>query len=351
MGFRRLGCLALLLALGVASACPVARDRAKTPPAVLSLLALGDTGEPPELWSELDPQTAVAEAMVTADRAHPVDALVLLGDNFYPEGLKESDVKERLRQNVVRPYCHFLALTPRGEGSLSEACRVPEAARHPLPLYVVLGNHDYKEKESPLLQRKLVPEYIESWRMPRGQAEVHELGEGVSLVLLNSMEVVLGESAQAFARQVARAKGPFRIVAAHHPLADPGHGFDRDYAREVASALREAGVPVQLALAGHEHNLQVLEATALPRLHVVAGSGSDRRELSPTEARRRFASDSLGFVRVDLVRGEPGAERLVVTVYEVAPPAPLRPNEPRAAARFAVDVEGRVEELSLDEGA
>jgi hypothetical protein len=348
MGSRSLGRLALLLALGAAPACAVAEERPATAPPVLSLLALGDTGEPPEMWSELDPQTAVAEAMVAADRAAPVDGVVLLGDNFYPEGLKESDVKERLRQNVVRPYCHFLALTPRGEGSLSEACRAPAAARNPVPLFVVLGNHDYKEKESPLLQRKLVPEYIASWRMPRGQAEVHELGEGVSLVLLNSMEVVHGESAQAFARQVARSKGPFRIVAAHHPLADPGHGFDRDYARDVAAALEEAGVPVQLALAGHEHNLQVLETPDLPRLHVVAGSGSDTRELSETGAQRHFASDSLGFARVDLVRDEPGSERLVVTLYEVASPTPLHPNEPVAAARFAVDREGGVTELPVE---
>jgi hypothetical protein len=308
---------------------------------------VGDTGSPPELWRELDPQTAVAEAMVAADRAAPVDGVVLLGDNFYPEGLKEDEVKDRLRQNVVRPYCHFLRLTTRGEGSLSEACREPEAARNPVPLFAVLGNHDYKEKESPLLQRKLVPEYIESWRMPRGQAEVHELGEGVSLVLLNSMEIVHGESARGLAQQIQRARGPFRVVAAHHPLADPGRGFDRDYAREVAAAIAEAGVPVQLFLSGHEHNLQVLETKALPRLHVVAGSGSDTRVVSDTEARRRFASESLGFARVDLVRGGEDGERLVVTVYEVPAPAPLRSSAPRPAARFSVDPAGRVRELPV----
>ena len=63
-----------------------------------------------------------------------------------------------------------------------------------------------------------------------------------------------------------------------------------------------ADAPVHLYLAGHRHNLQVIEGREPgPALHVIAGSGSNIRPVRIGYANRRFASERTGFVRVDLV--------------------------------------------------
>lgn len=333
-----------ILALALACGPP---ERAAPNGVRLSLLAVGDTGKPLDLIESLDPGRAVAAAMAAEDVRHPVDAVVLLGDNFYPDGLDEGEVKDRLRENLVGQFCHFVALTPRGEGSLREACPASRA-RHPVPLFAVLGNHDYGERESPELQRHRVPEYVASWDMPDGDAEVRELDGGVSLILVDSNRLARGEGERALQRALRRARGPWRVVAAHHPVLDAGSADGPRFERRIERLIERAGVTVHVWLAGHEHNLQALAGEAPgPALQVVAGSGSDVREISKTRARRLFAAASLGFARLDLeTRPEP---RLVATLLEV--PAPPRRAQARAAARFEVKLDGSVSELAQEPAA
>src|SRR5215472_2002649 len=119
--------LGALLA-AVAPACQGGEGSAPPLPghARASLLAVGDTGTPPQFASRLtSTQIAVARGMEAEDRRAPVHALVLLGDNFYYKGLQESELLLRVRENVVRPYCRFLALTaPRSE-EVASACGTP----------------------------------------------------------------------------------------------------------------------------------------------------------------------------------------------------------------------------------
>jgi predicted phosphodiesterase len=304
----------------------------------LSLLAVGDTGKPREFLDAFDPSLAVAAAMAAEDERSPVDAVVLLGDNFYPEGLEKRELKDRLRANVVGPFCHFVELTARGAGSLGDAC--PEAeARHPVPLFAVLGNHDYGRPESPDLQRKEVPEYVASWQMPSGDVEVRELAGGVSLILLDTNHVGRQDGDEAVVRALAGSRGPWRVMAAHHPILDVGGGYDRRFEKRMRKLLKRAGVPVHVYLAGHEHNLQAFVAEAPePALQLVAGSGSDLRPLDAGDPRRRYGSAAFGFVRLDAIEGaEP---RLVARLLEV--PAPPLPSRAREVARFEVDRSGAV---------
>lgn len=313
------------------------------PDTAFSLLAVGDTGKPREFLDAFDPSLAVATALAAEDERSPVDALVLLGDNFYPEGLAKDEVKDRLRANVVGPFCHFVALTTRGAGSLSEACPESEA-RHPVPLFAVLGNHDYGEPESPELQRKLVPRYVANWHTPEGGLEVRELEGGVSLILLDSNRIGRGEDDADAVRALARSRGPWRVIAAHHPLANAGRGHDPRFAKGMRRLLEQAGVSIHVWLAGHQHNLQAFVAGAgSPALQLIAGGGSDVREISEgADPTRRFASASLGFARIDAFDGED--LRLVASLFEV--PAPPLPSRPRLAARYEVRPAGAVREVA-----
>ncbi len=317
------------------------RPRVAAPaPGPLSLLVLGDTGQPVGgPLAVLRPQYQVARALVAEDESAEVHGLVLLGDNFYPDGVEEDELKDRMRANVVAPYCRFLTFTSRGRGSLEENCDVAVARRHPIPLYAVLGNHDYGERESPMLQKEVVPTYIESWRMP-DQVDLHELPGGVSLIPFQSMPLVRGENEGGLVRALRRSKGPFRILAAHHPIADPGNGHDPKYARRVRSAINQTGVPVHLFLGGHEHNLQVLAGDGKDdaALHVISGAGSDTRVVNPSSRERLFGAESLGFARVDRVEAA-GEPILRVTMFTVSSTPGLGR---KASAHFEVSLDGDV---------
>lgn len=313
-------------------------------PARVSLLAVGDTGaHHPWIPPGFSGQERVGRALAESDRHAPVDALLLLGDNFYPDGLRAAKFEERLRENVVGPYCRFVALTERGRARLGGACGPHSGGPPSGPLLAVLGNHDYNLRESPRLQRERVPEYVANWSVPRRLAAVTELGEGVSLVRVDTLRLVEGADPAPVGAALRRARGPWRILAAHHPMADPGGGgLDPNVRPAMARAVAAAGVPVQLYLAGHQHNLQVLTLPPpAPPLHVVSGAGSETRPLAPTRDDRRFGLDALGFARVDLVR-ESKSEALCVSIYALAAPPPFA--SARRTARWCVDAGGRVRE-------
>ncbi len=335
--------------------------REPLPPASLSLLAVGDTGAAPSEPRDVRTQLAVAKAMVAEDRARPVHGIVLLGDNFYDDGLRRDEIVPRLRVNLVRPYCHFLAL----DGPLSErvanACEVPAARRHPVPIYALLGNHDHRRRESPGLQRREVSRYVPGWRMAAESVGVHELGEGVSLIALDSTPLFdaprerLDESdaegaavrsaVGALSRALREARGPWRVLAAHHPVGKLGRGEEATryaaYRRRVGEAITASGVRLQLALSGHEHSLQILAPAApAPALQVIAGAGSNPRSIRDDAPSRRAGFEAAGFARVDLVgRGE-GARLVVSLVTLPGRTAAALGGSERVAARWSVDRDG-----------
>jgi len=336
--------LALAIALAAALACGAPELRE---PVALSLLALGDTGARPDDPPRVSAQLAVGAALAAEDRRLPVDALVLLGDHFYDAGLREDELVARVRANLVRPYCRFLALTAPRSPEVESACELPRGERHPVPLHAVLGNHDYMTPGSDMLQRESVPLFLANWQMPEPPAAVAELGHGVSLVLFDSDPVFRGAAPAELAPALRAARGPWRILVAHQPIAVVGTSERETYARFRALVLAEiaaAGVPVQLYLSGHEHNLQALVMQPpAPPLHIIAGGGSGGRSLHDANPQRRAGFAAAGYARIDLV-GDGERERLVVTLMRI-PAAALRVlGASRFAARFSVDRASRVRE-------
>jgi len=348
-GAMRFAALAAFLLLFLA----VCGAPAQAEPPQLSLLAVGDTGAPPDDARRYRTQLAVAAAMADADRADPVDALVLLGDNFYPAGLPRADLVARLRANIVRPYCRFLWLAGPRAPEVADACDLPPEARHPVPLCAMLGNHDYRSPEGPALEREALPLFLANWHLPLGAAAVYELGRGVSLVVFDSFPIFEGADGAPLAEALRESQGPWRILAAHHPVANRDRGGEAElharYRAVVLDAVAAAGVQVHLVLAGHEHNLQVLAMEPpAPPLHVIAGGGSGARSLKGPDPHRKAGFKRPGFARVDLVGdGSGGAPeaRLVASLYALPGfPRSLWSDRARLVARWSVDRAGRIAE-------
>jgi len=346
---RGFASLAVLLSAVAVPLAAEATGEAETP--LLSLLALGDTGARHALPSLREGQRSVARGLVAEDRRRPVNALVLLGDLFYPDGLRSGELTERVRDNVVVPYCHFAELRGSRSAEVADACRTTEAQRHPVPIFAVAGNHDHGSPGSVELERSAVPEFVSNWRMAGPVADVVELGSGVSLVLIDTPAVSHSGDFRAIAAALRRARGPWRIVAAHLPAAggDPEADAEWQSAQPPLEHFSLAEAPVQLYLAGHRHNLQVIEGRPPgPALHVIAGSGATIRPVQRLYANRRFALERTGFVRVDLV-GEGEAQRLVVSLFSTPRYPVVFWQAPKLVSRWAVSRRGRVEALPLSD--
>ncbi len=323
-----------------------------------SLIVTGDTGRSSAFAGLFEGQLAVAQAMTDEARRDPVDGLVLLGDIFYWHGLDREHLVERIRTNLVRPYCHFLDLTGPRSSEVIDACEdddSADAARAPVDVFAVLGNHDLELPGSVELMRDAVPEFLPGWRMSGTLAQVYEVAPGLSLILFESELAIDDEAAikRALREAVSSARGPWRILATHRPIATDDDGFPAagGYPGFVRAAIAESGESVQLVLAGHHHNLQVFEIGApTPSLHIGVGSGSrSTPPLARDHPDARFGALELGFARIDLVGSGGTEERLSVRLFET----PRWPwlayfRNTRLRAHFEVDRLGRVSERPLN---
>lgn len=346
--------LAFPAALALAAFAVTTRSSPATsgPPrarAGISLLALGDTGKPARWPALLDGQIVVADAVVREASRRPVDAVVLLGDNFYFRGLDEAHLVQRVRDNVVRPYCYFVDLAGPRSAEVTRSCAVAPALRHPVPLYAVLGNHDLELPQSAALESSGVHDFVANWTLPRSSVAAVELPGGVSLILADSTTLQRSGDPVPLRDALLRARGPWRVIVAHHPI-----GTSDDPARWgelVHAAIAGAGVPVQLFLAGHQHSLQVIDLHAPdePGLVVVAGGGSSTRRERSGSPGRRFLSASFGFARIDFVGG-PTAGRAYVTLDRTSRLRWLLGLGAEQVARWSVDAGGGARNEALAAG-
>jgi hypothetical protein len=281
----------------------------------LSLLVLGDWGRHTKDGSTPRKQLRVAEELAAEDRRAPADALVFVGDNFYPHGLEASELELRLRANLVAPYCHFVELTELGASTLGSACDEPEARRHRLPLWVVLGNHDHTSRASVELERRAVPDYVANWRLLGLPVETLELPQGVSLVFYDSTALRAPSGAgdlPLLTKALRDSRGPWRILVAHHPI-----DF-KDISRGIERAIADSGVRPQLLLVGHIHDLRAGTLDPpLPALQLISGGGGGNESNHNALPNELWRLASTGFARVDLV-GDGDRAHLRLRVFAVS---------------------------------
>lgn len=302
-----------------------------------SLLALGDTGKRrPFGWTSWG-QLAVGQSLAQHHREHPADAILLLGDNFYPDGLEAHELEARIAANLVRPYCPLLALDGACSPAVADACGTRSAERRPVPWLVLLGNHDHDSAESPELQRDRVPCYLPGWDLPRESVALSQLAEGVDLVRYDASELARSGDYAPLERALVRSRGPWRLLAGHVPLVED------DHARAVLEAVRRSGVAVQIHLAGHEHLLELAASPGPVAARIVSGAGSEAREprYGHGEAAVLFRESRLGFVELRWPRG--GQSERVAIDFLAAARWPVEAwSQPELRARFWIDREGRV---------
>lgn len=296
-----------------------------------SLLAVGDTGAKPwRIARARQVNARVARALTAEDLRAPADVLVLLGDNFYPDGLRREELEARVRGNLAEPFCRFLPAP-------DVACPMPSRAARVL---AVLGNHDHESPESPSLQRHAIPRMLPSWSVPERPVQSIEVGGGVSLVLYDAHELAAAGSFAPLVEAVRASPGPWRIVVGHHPLTLRESDV---LGRAARAALAGVDAPLHLHLAGHRHYLELARADRPPFLQAIAGSGSNVRPLKEPLEGSFFQLAQPGFARVDLVRGADG-DRLVVSLFALSGHRRLGGARAEVVARGSVGLEGGARE-------
>ena len=194
----------------------------------------GDVGEPGGRAAK------TGEAIARAGRDRQYDALLLLGDNVYPNG-----DPARLEERVFRPFAPVLSTGAE--------------------LLAILGNHDVKANHADAQMRAL--------GMP-GRWWSRRVGE-MLIVGLDSNEPDNPVQRAWLARTLAASDAPWKVVALHHPPYSSGYQGSDKAARQSFSPLFER-YGVQLVLSGHEHDYERTKPID-GVTYVVSGAGSNTR--------------------------------------------------------------------------
>jgi hypothetical protein len=263
----------------VAVAPPPALARADE----LRFVAIGDAGK------GNDVQARVAAGVARACGALGCDFLVLLGDNLYPSG-PDSASDPRLDERIADPYA--------GIG---------------VPLYLVLGNHDYGNG----LQRERADAEI-AWAAGRDGVElpanlwVSDVGPARIVGLDTNAALQFGSGFQRrwLQEQLAGSGARWNVVLGHHPYRSDGpHGNAGEYeglpfvpwlSGTALRRLFDAGLcgGADLYLAGHDHTRQLLDACGVTL--VVSGTGASGTRIVDRGNHPRFATAAPGAVWLSL---------------------------------------------------
>ena len=263
-------------------------ERVVTMPAATTvrLALVGDAGADAETDG---PPVKMERLRAALEGAGALDGIFILGDNFYPCGLETQEDWE-----IWEPL-----------------------ARLGVPLFPVLGNHDYgcSSTHDPCAQVEPGPPSVGGiravWRFPALNYGV--AWEGIGTVAFVDTHPIArggvppGEAARFISSVFDDAPNPWRIVAGHHVYYSSGvHGSTAESGalkrlRRILDPAREEGVA--LFVSGHDHHLELIRRGE--SMFVISGSGSKVRGGGLTRAPGSlFRAVEYGFVILELTRDE-----------------------------------------------
>ena len=244
----------------------------------LRLFATGDTG------TGQPPQMEVAAAMAARCATHPADGLLLLGDIFYMRGIAGLD----------DPLWQTRLEEPYGQGALGS-----------VPIYPVLGNHDYRGDLQAMLDHST---RSPRWHMPNRFYSV-TFGDVVKLIAFDTgfTDVWFREDGGALDFLLRELKKPTEarwvVVMGHTPLAAAsprGWSYSGFYFGRFMRWL--VGRRAHLWLNAHAHHL---EHRPLPGegLHCfISGAGGGRLHSVRNDPRSSYVRSEGGFLELHFTR-------------------------------------------------
>jgi len=207
-------------------------------------------------------QRHVAAGLAARARRTPPDFLLLLGDNFYPDGVASID-------------------DPQWRTAFEEPYADPALAR---PFYVVLGNHDHHGDVQAQIDygaghpRWILPAPWYEFRVALPGGATADFFALDTTQLLDESPVAEAQL-EWLAGALGRSRGRWQIVVGHHPFRTTRKGDD-DYRARLEPILR--GFGVDLALFGHDHYSQWL--APVDGVHcAIAGGGAAKDNDAATE--------------------------------------------------------------------
>ena len=233
----------------------------------LRLIVTGDAGAT---------HSRLLQGMLRVHGAKPVDAILLVGDNFYPCGI--ASTADPQWSKITE---HFVPLH--------------------IPIYAILGNHDYGDPQirgsslwtcgSPDPEAELEETQIPEWHFPARTYALHS--PLVDIIMLDTQPIASG-LAQSFRgsatsaeiksflnEQLIASHAAWRLVAGHHTIYSSGmHGRTDDYERANMRALlpllQNRTTGADLYICGHDHDLELIgdrDGRARP-LFLISGAAS-----------------------------------------------------------------------------
>jgi tartrate-resistant acid phosphatase type 5 len=275
----------------------------------LRLIVAGDAGAT---------HSILRAGMLRIQAQQPIDAVLLVGDNFYPCGILGLDDPQWTKITQ-----HF--------GPLH------------VPIYPILGNHDYGDPQvhdgklstcgptDPDAELEEVERFAD-WHFPARSYELHS--QLVDIIMMDSQPIASGftapfrgsatatEDVQFLKQELERSTATWRIVVGHHTIYSSGvHGRTNDSLRTNMRALLpmlDGSHGADLYICGHDHDLELIgnESGARPWF-LISGAGSALDAMRPrslAEPPTIFPvplDPFLGFAVVDVTPA-----RLSITFYD-----------------------------------
>jgi len=257
-----------------------------TSPEGLNFLVFGDWGRKGQK-DQLD----VARQMGIAADQIGARFIVSVGDNFYDYGVSSVD-------------------DPQFKTSFEQVYTAPSLQ---VPWQVILGNHDYRGNSQAQLDYSKVNT---RWNMPDRYFVRNEQipgGGPADLIYIDTNPFIhsyakdlrMGEQIRSqdsakqlgwIEEQLAKSTAPWKIVIGHHPIYSGGeHGDTPELIEHLFPLLQK--YKVQAYFAGHDHDLQHLQAGGVNLFG--SGAGSTVRATKMIE-QSKYSKSQPGFMAVSL---------------------------------------------------